>query len=221
MMRFFILSYLLALIAAFPGKANRRRAGGSYDSWNCAPIVSSPASIRTILSLANQFPEASWGENCYPFRTMDDFERLIAAAQLGRDEDVKAIVHSHPDLARQRDDSGATALHYAAFGGHRDVVRVLVEAGADINAADSQYGATPAGWAIEYLRTMGGFLGIELSDFAYAIETGNVEWASRFLKRFPALRNATDTQGRPFKTLVRQSPHTEIRNLFEGKAAPA
>src|SRR5579864_7359792 len=103
---------------------------------------------------------------------MRELERLIEAARLGVVEDVKAIVHRHPDLVGERDETGATALHYAAFGGHRDVVRVLVEAGADINAADDQFSATPAGWAIEYLRGMGGFLGIELSDFAWAIERG-------------------------------------------------
>jgi len=33
--------------------------------------------------------------------------------------------------------------------------------------------ATPACWEIEYLRQRGGYLEIELSDFAYAIELGD------------------------------------------------
>jgi hypothetical protein len=37
---------------------------------------------------------------------------------------------------------------------------------------------------------MGGFLGIELSDLAHAIERGDTEWVARFLRRFPALRTA-------------------------------
>jgi hypothetical protein len=73
-----------------------------------------------------------------------------------------------------------------------------VQHGADINASDAQFGATPAGWAIEYPREMGGFLGIELSDLAFAIERRDVEWVQRFLKRFPRLRQASDTQGRSF-----------------------
>ena len=149
---------------------------------------------------------------------MGDLERLIEAARRGMAEDVKGIVHRHPELAGQRDETGATALHYAAFGGHRDVVRVLVEAGADINAADDQFGATPAGWAIEYLRRMGGFLAIELSDFAHAIERGDVEWVARWLKRFPSLRQARDAQGRTFKALAEQSANAEIRRLFEDPA---
>lgn len=110
------------------------------------------------------------------------------------------------------------ALHYAAFGGHRGVVQALVEKGAELNAGDSQLGATPAGWAIEYLREMGGFLGIELDDFAYAIRRGDVERVARFLKRFPSLRRTCDTQGRPFTLLAEQCGNPEIAKLFEIEA---
>ena len=51
-------------------------------------------------------------------------------------------------------------------------MRLLVDRGADINRVDLQFGATPAGWVIEYLREMGAFLAIELDDLAYAIEGG-------------------------------------------------
>ena len=146
---------------------------------------------------------------------MGDFEKLIEAAKHGNLTDVRAVAHSHPEFINQRDQTGATALHYAAFGGHRGVVQALVEQGAEINAGDSQFGATPAGWAIEYLREMGGFLGIELDDFAYAIRRGDVEWVARFLKRFPALRRMCDTQGRPFTLLAEQSGNPEIAKLFE------
>ena len=150
--------------------------------------------------------------------TREVFERLIVAARLGDVEEVKAIAHVHPEFVTRYDEIGATALHYAAFGGHRDVVRVLVEAGADVNAADAQFNATPTGWAIEYLRGMGGFLGIELSDFAYAIERGDVAWVMRFLKRFPALRHAHDTRGRFFKAMAEESGNGEIRDLFADPA---
>jgi hypothetical protein len=61
---------------------------------------------------------------------------------------------------------------------------------------------------------MGGFLGIELDDFAHAIRRGDVEWVRRFLLRFPALRGASDTQGKPFKVLAEESGNQEVADLF-------
>ena len=145
---------------------------------------------------------------------MGDFEKLIEAAKNGNVADVRAIAQRHAELINQRDKLGATALHHAAFSGHRDVVRALVERGADINAADGEFGATPTGWAIEYLRELGGFLAIELDDFGYAIERGDVEWVARFLKRFPAIREASDTRGRSFKVLAQQCARQEIAKMF-------
>jgi ankyrin repeat protein len=146
---------------------------------------------------------------------MSDFEKLIEAAKHGNVQEVRAVAQGHPELVNQRDELGATALHHAALGGHRDVVRALVEQGADVNARDGEFGATPAGWAIEYLREMGGFLGIELNDFAHAIRQGDAEWVARFLKRFPGLRGARDTQGKPFKLLAQESGNAEITKSFE------
>ncbi|SPE20221.1 hypothetical protein SBA5_290075 [Candidatus Sulfotelmatomonas gaucii] len=150
---------------------------------------------------------------------MDEFEKLIDAAKRGALEDVKVIVRDHPAWVSQKDEEGATPLHYAALGGHRPVVKFLVQQGAAVNATDSQFGATPAGWAIEYLREMGAFLGIELADLAFAIQRGHIDWVRRFLQRFPALRQASDTQGRPFKQLAAQSGNPEILRLFESDAA--
>lgn len=145
---------------------------------------------------------------------MGEFEKLIEAAKCGSLVEVRAIVQGHGELIHQKDRLGATALHHAAFSGHRDVVRALVEQGADINAADSEFGATPTGWAIEYLREMGGFLAIELDDFGYAIQRGDVEWVARFLKRFPALRRGSDTHGTSFKVLAQQCGNLEIAKMF-------
>jgi len=150
---------------------------------------------------------------------MHEFSRLIEAAKQGALEEVRAIISAHPEFIDNKDDSGAAALHYAAFGGHSAVVEFLVQQGADINARDARFGATPAGWAIEYLREMGGFLGIELSDFAFAIRRGDLEWAERFLKRFPALHKAADEYGTPFKVLAQRSGKAAIARLFESGTA--
>jgi hypothetical protein len=146
---------------------------------------------------------------------MSELTNLIAAVERNDLESVRALLDANGDLARQRDEAGATPLHYAAFHGHRQIVALLLEHGAEINSLDSQFGATPAAWAIEYLREQGGYLGIELSDFAYAIELGDVRWVKRFLQRFPGLREACDKQGRPFRQLAQAANQPEIIRLFE------
>src|ERR1700752_2907748 len=145
---------------------------------------------------------------------MSDLGNMIEAVKRGDRDSVRAILESDNRLAAQRDESGATPLHYAALNGHRHIVQLLLERGADINGADSRFGATPAGWAIEYLRELGGYLAIELDDFAYAIQSGDARWVARFLKRFPSLRQASDTNGTPFQRLARESGNREIAGLF-------
>jgi PhnB protein len=145
---------------------------------------------------------------------MSDLAKLIEAVNQGELERVRAVLDANGELVNQRDESGATPLHYATLNGYREITRLLIERGADINSADRQFGATPAGWAIEYLRELGGYLAIELNDLAYAIELGDVRWVTRFLERFPALRQASDTNGRPFQQLARESGNREVARLF-------
>jgi hypothetical protein len=82
-------------------------------------------------------------------RESDD---LFAAVRAGDHARVCAILKEHGDLVTTRDSDGATALHYATEAGNREIVNALLEAGADINARDTRFNATPAGWVIEYLR---------------------------------------------------------------------
>ena len=145
---------------------------------------------------------------------MTDLKKLIEAIQQGQVDRVRAILDTDAGLVDQRDESGATPLHYAALAGHREVVELLLELGANINSADGLFGATPTGWAIEYLREMKGFLGIELNDLAYAIQMGDTGWVARFLQRFPSLREMSDANGTPFRELARSSGNKEIAKLF-------
>lgn len=49
--------------------------------------------------------------------------------------------------AMKKDESGATALHYAANSGTRDDAAILILLGADIEATDNGFSATPLLWA--------------------------------------------------------------------------
>ena len=104
------------------------------------------------------------------------------------DRDAAAkMLEGDASLARATDDEGATALHHAAFYGYQEIVEMLLNAGADINARDKTHGATPAGWAIHYLRERGALLAIEIDDLRFALERGDSAWVDRFLARHPWL----------------------------------
>lgn len=145
---------------------------------------------------------------------MNHLDKLIKAIKLRDPNQVRRILDEHGELVHARDETGATALHYAAFDGLREIVQLLLDKGAEINSRDSQFGATPAGWAIEYLRERGGHLAIELQDLADAIELGDARWVARFLERFPALRQGKDINGKPFRQLAAESGNREVLALF-------
>lgn len=145
---------------------------------------------------------------------MSDLTSLIEAVTQGDLERAAAMLDGNGDLAKQRDATGATPLHYAALNAQHQMVRLLLQYGAEINCTDSQFNATPTGWAIEYLRELGGYLSIELNDLAYAIQHGEIRWVTRLLERFPGLRQASDTNGIPFQQLAREAGNPEIAKLF-------
>ncbi|HXH40522.1 MAG TPA: ankyrin repeat domain-containing protein [Thermoanaerobaculia bacterium] len=139
---------------------------------------------------------------------------LFAAVRAGDVEQVREILEASPESAMARDSDGATALHYAAEIDHRAIVVLLLDAGAAINARDARFHATPAGWAIEYLRQRGAVLGIEIEDAAYAIARGDADLVRRYVTRLPALINAEDARGTPLKRLALESGNEEIKQLF-------
>jgi RNA polymerase sigma factor (sigma-70 family) len=86
---------------------------------------------------------------------------------------TRQFLKAEPDLAKAKMPNfwpdnfcGATALHFAAWIGKKEVADVLLEYGADILAKDERYGGTPTGWAaennqkemVEYLISRGGKL---------------------------------------------------------------
>ena len=59
---------------------------------------------------------------------------MFEAAAVGRTERVRELVERDPALVSALSPDGFTALHFAAFFGHPDIARLLVERGADVNA---------------------------------------------------------------------------------------
>jgi len=140
---------------------------------------------------------------------------LFSAVSSGNAERVRELLASNPAAARMKDDEGATALHLATLNGQREIAGLLLQNGADINARDSRFNATPAGWAIEYLREKGGLLGMEIEDVIFAIRENDVRWVRRFLTRLPALAHARDAKGKALAQYAAESGNDEIVRLFE------
>jgi len=72
---------------------------------------------------------------------------FIWACEYGRTKVVKFLL----DRGFKPDGNfmqGETGLHWAAYGGHAEIVELLLRANAQVNTKDQIHGATPLGWAI-------------------------------------------------------------------------
>jgi hypothetical protein len=145
---------------------------------------------------------------------MDDIQAFFSEVERGDLETVRAMVSAAPKLVRARDGTGATALHFAAFHGHQAIAELLLAAGADVNARDDRFSATPAGWAIEYLREHGALLGVEIENALFAIRRGDAELVERLVTRHPALRSAVDREGKPLAEHAAAEADPAIGRIF-------
>ena len=145
-------------------------------------------------------------------------DALFEAIRSGHVAGVRELLKSNPQSVNLRDSRGATPLHYATEIGTREIVRALLDAGAEINARDLEFGATPAGWAIEYLRERGAVLGMEIEDAVHAIGKRDHALVERYLQRLPALRNAVDRGGKALSDHAASSGSPEIVRLFNPTA---
>jgi hypothetical protein len=145
---------------------------------------------------------------------MDDVQAFFSEVERGDIETVRAMVAAAPRLVHARDATGATALHVAAFNGHGAIAELLLASGAEINARDDRFGATPAGWAIEPLRERGALLGIEIEDALFAIRRGDVELLTRLVTRHSALATAVDRDGTPLAEHASAAEDPELAMVF-------
>lgn len=70
----------------------------------------------------------------------------IWACQYGHLEVVRFLLGK--GLALEKSNNDGTLLHNAAFGGHPEIVRLLIAQGAPIDMKDAHFHATPLGWAL-------------------------------------------------------------------------
>jgi hypothetical protein len=71
---------------------------------------------------------------------------LMWACEYGRANVVDFLVTKGIDIAAQ--PHGETALHWAAYGGHPEVVKLLLKRKVPVEARDRNFRGTPLGWAL-------------------------------------------------------------------------
>lgn len=148
---------------------------------------------------------------------MTELTSFIDAVTRGDLESVSSMLAANPGLASRVDSDGATALHhaaFAAFAGHYVVIDALLRAGADLNARDGSFDATPGGWALHQLRERGALLAIEIDDVLFALEREDDVWVRRLVTRHSALRHASDREGRPLAAHPRVVATPALAALF-------
>ena len=69
------------------------------------------------------------------------------ACEFGRNGVIEFLL-DHGMKVDARLKGGETGLHWAAYEGHADTVRLLLERGAPVDVADDTHGGTPLGWAL-------------------------------------------------------------------------
>jgi ankyrin repeat protein len=70
------------------------------------------------------------------------------ACGCGRTAVVDFLLKHGMDVAAPLGRSGTTGLHCAAYGGHVDTVRLLLERKAPVDAIEREWNNTPLGWAL-------------------------------------------------------------------------
>lgn len=77
---------------------------------------------------------------------------LVLAALNGKADGMAILLESGADPNRPCPDiySHGTPLHHAVCSGSLEAVKVLVNAGANVNALDTAWQGTPEGWALHY-----------------------------------------------------------------------
>jgi ankyrin repeat protein len=70
---------------------------------------------------------------------------IIRASKKGDVDVVRSLLAADPLLVHFRDAEESTALHYAVWKGHRELVELLLDSGADVNAhnVNDHWGTTP------------------------------------------------------------------------------
>src|SRR5688572_6175350 len=94
----------------------------------------SGTTIVSLLLAAGMAAGCSRSTSKYETQGVSREQALMAAAKAGDDLAVEAFLKKNVDV-NAKGPTGSTALHAAAGGGHTQTVRLLLDRGANANAA--------------------------------------------------------------------------------------
>lgn len=126
-------------------------------------------------------------------------DMLHRAVDAGRPEAVRLIAELGVDVNGMVPGTGLdrAALHNAAGWRGVDMVKLLLDLGADPHLRDLTYHAAPIGWALHGdQRDVVEFL-LPLASIFDAVQCGGIERVSALLEDNPSLANALDNGGNP------------------------
>lgn len=158
------------------------------------------------------------------YAQQDEFtaDQLLEAARSGELERITQIIDSGVDI-NSKTEYGSTALFFACDRGHVEVVKYLLKNGAEVDAKDTFYNATPMTWAqanghddITLLLLKAGAEGAD-EILAAVVRQGKVEMTKAILEAGVA----TEGGIRGAKELADKSKTEELAALFENIEVPA
>ncbi|MFM9872052.1 MAG: ankyrin repeat domain-containing protein [Fimbriimonadaceae bacterium] len=145
------------------GADPNQNSNEGYSAFKLA-CYKSPLPVIEFLQkeLPDQFELESYDIGRRRFLKLSEKPKKLTSSQLailpqaafnGNVDEVKSLLANGwpvdaPDDGHATGSHGATALLAACFPGYAEIVKICIEAGANINAREPKYGSTPLGWAL-------------------------------------------------------------------------
>jgi ankyrin repeat protein len=140
---------LIDLLCDYGADPNRGMPGAHGEFEAAGALLRRGA--RVDLPVAAALGRVEDARRLLPNASPEDRHRALAlSAQFGRTEILRMLLDSGEDPNRYNPPGThghSTPLHQAAFAGHEEAVRLLVERGARLDLKDTLWQGTPEGWA--------------------------------------------------------------------------
>ena len=127
--------------------ANGRAEAAEYLATKGAPLDLEGAAGVGRLDLVKSFfnADGTLGATATVKKMYDGFNW---ACEYGRTEIVEYLLDHGVDVNASTGRHTQIGLHWAAYGGHLDIVKALHKRAPKLDARDAAFGATPLGWAM-------------------------------------------------------------------------